>query len=76
MKVQLLVETLAAAAEVRLRPDAPETYVVRPGDTLWAIGREFSVATSQIRRWNNLSENHVLQPGDQLTLHVSSEGRG
>ena len=51
-------------------------YEVRPGDTLWAIGREFSVATSQIRRWNNLSKNHVLQPGEQLTLHVSSEGRG
>ena len=51
-------------------------YKVRPGDTLWAIGREFSVATGQIRSWNNLAENHVLQPGENLTLHVSSKGRG
>ncbi|MBE0575711.1 MAG: LysM peptidoglycan-binding domain-containing protein [Desulfuromonadales bacterium] len=50
-------------------------YKVRPGDTLWAIGREFAVETGQIRNWNNLAENHVLQPGEQLTLHVSSGSR-
>lgn len=47
-------------------------YKVRPGDTLWDIGREFAVETRQIRSWNNLAENHVLQPGESLTLHVSS----
>jgi membrane-bound lytic murein transglycosylase D len=47
-------------------------YKVRPGDTLWAIGREFAVETQQIRSWNNLTDNHVLQPGESLTLHVSS----
>jgi membrane-bound lytic murein transglycosylase D len=47
-------------------------YKVRSGDTLWAIGREFAVETGQIRSWNNLAENHVLQPGESLTLHVSS----
>ena len=50
-------------------------YKVRPGDTLWAIGREFAVATEQIRSWNNLADNHVLQPGESLTLHVSSKSR-
>ncbi|MDH3809343.1 MAG: LysM peptidoglycan-binding domain-containing protein [Desulfuromonadales bacterium] len=47
-------------------------YTVRSGDTLWAIGREFAVDAGQIRSWNNLAENHVLQPGESLTLHVSS----
>jgi membrane-bound lytic murein transglycosylase D len=51
-------------------------YKVRPGDTLWAIGREFAVDTGQIRNWNNLAENHVLQPGEHLTLHVSVKNRG
>lgn len=51
-------------------------YKVRPGDTLWAIGREFAVEAHQIRRWNNLAENHVLQPGQSLTLHVNSKSRG
>jgi membrane-bound lytic murein transglycosylase D len=47
-------------------------YTVRPGDSLWAIGREFAVDTGQIRTWNNLAETHVLQPGESLTLHVSN----
>ncbi len=47
-------------------------YKVVPGDTLWDIGRQFDVATEQIRRWNKLSHNHVLQPGQKLTLNVSA----
>jgi membrane-bound lytic murein transglycosylase D len=53
-------------------PVTKMVYTVRSGDTLWAIGREFAVDTGQIRSWNNLAESHVLQPGDSLTLHVSS----
>lgn len=51
-------------------------YKVRQGDTLWAISREFAVEAAQIRSWNNLADNHVLQPGESLTLHVSSKSRG
>jgi membrane-bound lytic murein transglycosylase D len=53
-------------------PVTKMVYTVRRGDTLWAIGREFAVGAGQIRSWNNLAENHVLQPGESLTLHVSS----
>ena len=78
---RLIVSSKAApakkvAAVKNTGPLHKVVYKVRPGDTLWAIGREFSVATGQIRSWNNLAENHVLQPGEQLTLHVSSKGRG
>jgi membrane-bound lytic murein transglycosylase D len=51
-------------------------YQVRPGDTLWGIGRQFDVATNQIRLWNDLSQNHVLHPGQKLTLHVPTSRRG
>lgn len=60
-------------------PDGPLrkiVYQVRPGDTFWAISREFSVETRQILIWNNLSDSHILQPGERLTLHVSSNSRG
>ncbi|WP_298037198.1 LysM peptidoglycan-binding domain-containing protein [uncultured Desulfuromonas sp.] len=50
-------------------------YEVRKGDTLWGIGRQFEVATRQIRNWNNLPKNHVLRPGDQLTLLVQARQR-
>jgi len=47
-------------------------YKVVPGDTLWDIGRQFDVATDEIRRWNKLSQNHILKPGQKLTLNVSA----
>ena len=72
------VKTAAVKATTthRTGPLKQVVYKVRPGDTLWAIGREFAVKTGQIRSWNNLAENHVLQPGEQLTLHVNSGSRG
>lgn len=50
-------------------------YKVRSGDTLWGIGQRFAVHTQQIRRWNGLSEQHILQPGDKLTLLVDEDKR-
>lgn len=51
-------------------------YRVKPGDTLWGIGRQFDVGTHQIMDWNNLSRGHVLKPGDSLTLMVKEGYRG
>ena len=73
---RLIVSSKAAPRKtVAAKPSGPlkqVVYEVRPGDTLWAIGREFAVATHEIRKWNNLAENHILKPGERLTLHVSS----
>jgi membrane-bound lytic murein transglycosylase D len=51
------------------------TYRVRPGDTLWGISRQYDVAAAQIRTWNNLESDHILRPGDKLTLLVRDDGR-
>ena len=56
-------------------PSRKLIYKVVPGDTLWGIGRQFDVATDEIRRWNNLSSNHILRPGQKLTLKVSTSRR-
>jgi membrane-bound lytic murein transglycosylase D len=66
-----------AAKAVAQKSDASRKviYQVRPGDTLFGIGRQFKVAARQIMDWNNLSENHILQPGDRLTLLVQGDHR-
>jgi peptidoglycan lytic transglycosylase D len=58
------------AARAKSAPSRKVVYKVRPGDTLWGIGRQFDVAASQIQDWNNLSADHVLHPGQTLTLLV------
>jgi membrane-bound lytic murein transglycosylase D len=49
-------------------------YQVQPGDSLWAISRKFDVPARHIMDWNNLGEQHVLRPGDRLTIHVRQQG--
>ncbi|HEY5673588.1 MAG TPA: LysM peptidoglycan-binding domain-containing protein [Malonomonas sp.] len=66
---------LAKAAPAPV-PSRKLVYKVLPGDTLWGIGRQFDVDTEMIRTWNDLSGNHVLLPGQTLTLMVPVSRQG
>ncbi|MDX9708400.1 MAG: LysM peptidoglycan-binding domain-containing protein [Trichloromonas sp.] len=50
-------------------------YRVKSGDTLSAIGRKFAVSAERIQNWNRLAKNHILRPGDTLTLLVRDGNR-
>jgi len=43
-------------------------YIVKPGDTLWAIARAHAVSPEDLRRWNNLSRDAGLRPGQELEI--------
>lgn len=45
-------------------------YTVRSGDSLYAIASRFGVSVNDLLRWNGLSKQGYLQPGQQLILHV------
>ena len=46
------------------------TYKVRNGDSFARIADKFNVRISDIERWNSLSRNKYLQPGQKLKLSV------
>lgn len=43
-------------------------YIVKKGDTFWAIARHFSVKSRDIASWNNLSLSKILRPGQKLII--------
>lgn len=46
------------------------TYKVRTGDSLSKIANTFKISVNDIVRWNGLSINQYLQPGQRLKLKV------
>ncbi len=45
-----------------------EVHVVRPGDTLWQIARNFGVSLRALARWNGLAPGDVLPLGRKLVI--------
>lgn len=61
----------------QVNDDSVINYTVKRGDSLWLISRRFGVTVAQLVKWNNLSRNSYLQPGQELILHnapASSSG--
>src|ERR1700723_3771567 len=44
------------------------TYVVQPGDSLWAISRSNGLTVSQLAAANNMNENDLLLIGRNLQI--------
>lgn len=61
------VQHVGLTTEQRVRT---VTYTVRRGDSLAKIASRFGVRVSDITRWNNISSNEYLQPGQRLTLTI------
>jgi rare lipoprotein A len=50
----------------------PVEYIVKPGDSLWKIGRKFfNKDPYQIARENGLSKPNLIQPGQKLIIYPS-----
>lgn len=44
------------------------TYIVKSGDTLYAISRRNNLSIDQLRRDNNLTKNSTIKPGQKLII--------
>lgn len=51
-------------------------HTVKKGDTVYGIARQYAVNPAQVLSWNNLGSEHILQPGQNLTLRVQSRKGG
>ena len=43
-------------------------HTVRRGDSLWSIAKHYKVKINDLMRWNDLSKNSVIQPGQSIKV--------
>ncbi len=70
LKVRVPIEfELPEAEEVSLPTEinAPETYIVKSGDTFYSIADHFGISVDQLMRLNN-KQNSNLAVGEELTI--------
>lgn len=80
LAASLCLWTTSVFADVlKLRQNAPATYVVKPGDTLWDISGlylEHPWLWPELWQINPQIDNpHLIFPGDVLSLTYDSQGR-
>lgn len=50
-------------------------YTTKTGDSLWKISQQFKVTVADLMDWNGLSDRTLLQPGQNLTLHIDTHNQ-
>lgn len=63
--IELPSEAEPVPVERDIRPDA---VVVRAGDTLYSLARDYQIEPAQLARWNALKPPYALRVGQKLTL--------
>jgi len=43
-------------------------HTVRSGDSLWSISKRYKVKINDLMRWNDLSNNAIIQPGQSIKI--------
>jgi peptidoglycan endopeptidase LytE len=56
------------ASLLLLHPFPGSAYQVQPGDSLWSISQQYGVSVSSLEAVNGLSDDSILQIGEQLTI--------
>lgn len=72
--VALTLLALLAACGGPRKPEPPEHYTVRSGDTLYSIGWRYGVDYRDIARWNGIGSDYRIYVGQRLRLRPPPGG--
>lgn len=71
-KLEVSAKTSSKATEPTKKTPTTTTYVVKKGDTLYKIGKQFGIPYQTIQKWNNLSSS-TIRVGQTLTLSATTK---
>jgi len=60
-------------SQVTARAMVPRQHIVKKGETPARIAKAYAVSLEDLRRWNNLSRNASLRPGQALRIHARQQ---
>jgi len=66
-----IVEYLPAPEEVPAPVEVPavaNSYMVKSGDVLWRIGRQFGITWQSLSEFNKLTNPHLIFPGQKIMI--------
>ena len=71
-KLKIRMDSLPDPVEepIKKKEGKEIVYVVKEGDTLWAIAKRYHITVSQIKTWNHIDGGNRIRPADQLKLRV------
>ena len=61
-------EAVAAEASDENPTGEEVVHLVREGESLWSVARQYGVTVDDLRSWNGLAEGAVLRVGDELRV--------
>ena len=57
-------------AQQRQATSGTVKYVVKRGDSLWSIANKYKVKVADLRSWNSLGSNSMIQPGQAIRIEL------
>lgn len=66
---EIIEENKQKSAEVIGKP-REKTYMVKPGDVLFRIGKKYNVRWSELAKYNEIENPNKIYPGDRIKIPV------
>lgn len=67
-----IIIRLPEGAPIPPTPTPPTTHKVREGESLWTIATLYQVRIGDVMWYNNLTEESVLQPGQEVKIRLAA----
>lgn len=64
---------LSSTGETAVTPDAAQTYIVQPGDSLLTIAAQFGLSWYELAVFNNLATPNIIYAGQVLRLPTAAQ---